>query len=68
MDDIKIMMPKRKKMIEQVKSKLISAFSIVNMGPISFYLGIKIEYNQKNKKSGYFNLYISTRSSTNSTW
>ncbi len=37
-------------MIKQVKLELISAFSMVDMGPISFYLGLKVECNQVNRK------------------
>lgn len=41
-DDIKIMIPKGSGMIEAVKAELTLAFSMV-MGPISFYLGLKVE-------------------------
>lgn len=33
-------------MITKVKSELAATFSMVDMGPISFYLGVKIERNQ----------------------
>ncbi len=33
-------------MIEQVKSELAAAFSIVDIGPISFYLRLKVERDQ----------------------
>lgn len=49
-DDIKIMAPKKSRIIEQVKSELTSAFSMVDMGPVSFYLGLKVECNQVNRK------------------
>ena len=42
-DDIKIMAPKNSDMIAQVKSELAAAFSMVDIGPICFYLGLKIE-------------------------
>lgn len=47
-DDIKIMAPKESGMIERVKSELTSAFSMVNMGPISFYLGLKVQRDRVN--------------------
>ncbi len=37
-------------MIERVKSKLTSAFSMVDMGPVSLYLGLKVECDQVNQK------------------
>ena len=42
-DDIKIMTPKRTEIIQRIKIKLIAAFLIVDMGPISFYLDMKID-------------------------
>ena len=48
-DDIKIMAPKKSRMIEQVKAELASTFSIADMGPISFYLGLKMEHDQDKK-------------------
>ena len=45
-DDIKIMAPKNSNMIARVKSELAAAFSIVDMRPISFYLGLKVERDQ----------------------
>lgn len=47
-DDIKIMAPKESGMIERVKRELTSAFSIVDMGPISFYLGLKVLRDREN--------------------
>lgn len=41
-DDIKIVAPKNSRIIERVKLKLIFAFSIINMGSISFYLDLKV--------------------------
>lgn len=48
-DDIKIMGPKASGMIERVKAELTSAFSMADMGPISFYLGLKVERNRQEK-------------------
>lgn len=42
-DDNKIMTSKRIGMIKKVKQELTAAFSIVNMGLISFYLGLKVD-------------------------
>lgn len=42
MDDIKIMVPKGSGFTEKVKADQVSAFEMVNMGPISFYLGLKL--------------------------
>lgn len=58
-DDMKIMGPKASGMIERVKAKLIFAFCIANMGPISFYLGLKIEQNRQEKTIKLFQpIYI----------
>lgn len=35
--------------IDRVKAELIAAFSMVDMGPISFYLGLKVERDQENE-------------------
>lgn len=40
---------KRSGAIQRVRAKLASAFLIVDMGPISFYLGLKVERNLENK-------------------
>lgn len=48
-DDIKIMGVKRSGMTERVKRELMSAFSMVDMGPISFYLGLKVERDRERK-------------------
>ena len=37
------MVPKESGITQQVKTELTSAFSIVDIGPISFYLGLKVE-------------------------
>ena len=41
-DDIKIIGPKGSEFIEKVKDAFIAALLIINMGPISFYLGLKV--------------------------
>ncbi len=48
-NEIKIMGPKESGIIERVKTELTFAFSIVDMGPISFYLGLKRERNRQAK-------------------
>lgn len=48
-DDIKIMAPKDSEMIEWVKLKLIFAFSIIDMGLISFYLDLKVQQDRENQ-------------------
>lgn len=48
-DDIKIMGVKGSGMTERVKRELMSAFSMVDMGPISFDLGLKVERNRERK-------------------
>ncbi len=48
-DDINIIAPPRSGMIQQVKTQLTAAFSIVDMGPISFYLELKVERNRDNQ-------------------
>ncbi len=48
-DDIKIMAPKGSGMIERVKAELASAFLMADMGPISFYLGLKVERDREKK-------------------
>ena len=67
-DDIKIMAPKNSGMIERVKLELTFAFSMVDMGSISFYLGLKVQQDRENEQSNCHNPPISTRSSTSSTF
>ncbi len=43
------MSPKERRMIERVKTELEFAFSMVDIRPISFYLGLKVEQNQQEK-------------------
>lgn len=47
---IKIMGPKRSGIIERVKKELAAAFEMVDMGPISFYLGLKVQRDWEKKK------------------
>lgn len=46
-NDIKIMAPKESRIIQRVKAELIVVFSMVDMGSISFYLGLKVEKNRE---------------------
>ena len=41
-DDIKIMRAKNLRVISQVKKKLMATFEMADMGPISFYFGLKV--------------------------
>lgn len=42
-DNIKIIISEKSKMIKQLKVKLVSAFSMINIRSISFYFGLKVE-------------------------
>lgn len=46
LDDIKIMAPKGSNIITRVKSELAAAFSMIDMGPISFYLRLKVKHDR----------------------
>lgn len=48
-DDIKIMGPKGSDFIGKFKAELAAAFSMVDMGPISFYLGLKVIRDREKK-------------------
>ena len=48
-DDIKIMGIKGSGFIKRVKAELAAAFSMVDMGPISFYLGLKVTRDREKK-------------------
>ena len=48
-DDIKVIAPKGSGIIQRVKTELTAAFSMVDMGPISFYLGLKVERNREKR-------------------
>ncbi len=41
--DIQVMVMKRSGMTERVKRERATAFEMVDMRPISFYLGLKVE-------------------------
>lgn len=41
-DDIKIMGAKDSGVISRVKAELTAAFEMIDIGPISFYLGLKV--------------------------
>lgn len=49
MDDIKIMGVKDSSIITQVKRELTIVFEMADMGPISFYLGLKVSRDQEKK-------------------
>ncbi len=49
-DDIKIMAPKESGQISRVKAELTATFSMVDRGPISFYLGLKVQRDRENRK------------------
>lgn len=57
-DDIKIMALKRSEMIERVNMELTAAFSIVDIRPINFYLGLKVDQDQEQKTIKLFYLHI----------
>lgn len=48
-DDIKIMRVKDSGVIIQMKQELTTVFEIADMGPISFYLGLKVTQNWDKK-------------------
>lgn len=48
-DDIKIMGIKGSGFIERVKAELAATFAMVDMGPISFYLGLKVQRDREKK-------------------
>lgn len=47
MNNIKLIEPKVSETIERIKKKLVVAFEIVNLGSISFYLGLKVKQNRE---------------------
>ena len=49
-DDIKVMALKGSGIIQHVKAELAAAFSMVDMGPISFYLGLKVKRDQAKRR------------------
>lgn len=48
-DDIKIMGVKESGFIERLKAELTAAFSMVDISPISFYLGLKVKRDREKK-------------------
>lgn len=63
-NNIKVMTSKRSGIIYCIKIKLTAAFLIVDMGPISFYLRLKVEKNRENQiikllQSAYINQVFS---------
>lgn len=46
-DDMKIMVSKRSGVIDWVKRELTFTFSMVDMGLISFYLGLKVQRDRE---------------------
>lgn len=49
-DNIKVMEVKESGYIKKVKQKLVTAFEMVNMGLISFNLGLKVEKDCQKKR------------------
>lgn len=49
MDDIKIMGPKNTGIIARVKMELTAAVEMVDMGPISFYLSLKVDRDRQKR-------------------
>ena len=56
LNDIKIMALKKAEIIQYIKSKLITTFSILDISPISIYLGLKVEQNRENQIIKLFHL------------
>ena len=48
-DDINVIAPQGSGIIQRIKTELTAAFSMVDMGSISFYLGLKIEQNREKR-------------------
>lgn len=65
-DDIKIMGVNGIGFITKVKAELAAAFSMVDIGPISFYLGLKVNRDRGRRQSNYRNQHISIKSLRNS--
>ena len=62
-NDIKIIAPNDSEMIERIKLELTFVLPMIDMGPISFYLGLKVQQNQENRtiklsKPAYINKVI----------
>ncbi len=48
-DDIKIIAPKESGIIQRVKTELTASFSMSDLGPISFYLGLRIDRDRERR-------------------
>lgn len=48
-NDIKVMRVQKSGVIKQIKKKLATAFEIVDISPISFYLSLKVEKDREKK-------------------
>lgn len=48
-NDIMVIGTKKSGHIERIKAKLIAAFEIVDVGPISFYLRLKVKRDQQKR-------------------
>lgn len=53
-DDIKVIGTKESGHIKRVKAKLSAAFEMVDMSPISFYLGLKVEKDRQKQSLKLF--------------
>lgn len=49
MDDIKIIAPKKSEITQRVKAEVITAFLMVDIGPISFYPDLNVEQDLANQ-------------------
>lgn len=49
MSNIKVIEGRKSRIIERVKKNLIKAFKMVDIDPISFYLGLIVEKNRAKK-------------------
>ena len=47
------MAPKETGIIQRIKTELIAAFSMIDIDPISFYLGLKVEQDRTNQTSKF---------------
>lgn len=55
-DNIKIMQVKRLHDIKKIKRELVTGFEMVDMGLVSFYLGLKVERDHLKKMPKLFQL------------
>lgn len=61
-NNIKVMGIKRSGHIKNVKKKIAAIFEMVDMGPISFYLGLKVEKAYQKKRWSFPNSLTLTKS------